>query len=205
MTAEAARTAPAAERNKAAILEVLRRKLPERGLVLEIASGTGQHVTYLAKELSGLTWQPSDPDPEMRGSIAARIAQAGAANILAPLALDARDAAWPITAADAVLCINMIHIAPWEATLGLLRGAGALLAQRGVLILYGPYRREGRHTAPSNEAFDAQLRSQNPSWGVRDLEAVVEAAGRPRLVLDEVVEMPANNFCVSFRRHAGSA
>ena len=196
-------TAPAAERNKVFILDVLRRVLPERGLVLEIASGTGQHVAYLAAELPGLAWQPSDADPKMMATIAAWTAETAAGNVLRPITLDVRDPAWPIEAADAVLCINMIHIAPWEATLGLMRGAARVLAKGGLLVLYGPYRRHGRHTAPSNESFDAWLRNQNGAWGVRDLEAVVEAAGVQGLVFDGAVEMPANNLTVVFRRKAG--
>jgi SAM-dependent methyltransferase len=198
-------TAPAAERNKGFILDVLRRVLPERGLVLEIASGTGQHVAYLAGELPGLTWQPSEPNPSMRVSIAEWIAETGAPNVLDPVALDVRDETWPVQGADAVLCINMIHIAPWEASLGLMRGAAGVLEDGGVLVLYGPYRRFRRHTAASNEAFDAKLRSEDPAWGVRDLEAVVEAAAGNGLVLAETVEMPANNLTVVFRREAGLA
>ncbi len=204
MASEAALTAPAALRNRAPILSVLRRVLPERGLVLEIASGTGEHVTYLAGELPGLAWQPSDPDATMLASIEAWTADTSVANVLRPMALDVRTEAWPVEAADAVLCSNMIHIAPWEATLGLMRGAARLLGDGGVLVLYGPYRRFGRHTAPSNEAFDAQLRSANLAWGVRDLEAVVEAAGVHGLVLDEAVEMPANNLTATFRAGGGS-
>lgn len=205
MTARAALTAPAADRNKEAIFSVLRQVLPPCGLVLEIASGTGQHVTFLAEKLPALTWQPSDPDPAMRVSIEAWRAETGAPNVLSPLAFDARDASWPIGTGDAVLCINMIHIAPWEATLGLMRGAARLLGHGGVLVLYGPYRRFGRHTAASNEAFDAQLRSTNPAWGVRDLEAVAETAAGNGLVFDQAVEMPANNLTVVFRSEAGSA
>src|SRR5918993_2998870 len=155
-------TAPAAERNKEPILAVLRRVLPERGLVLEIASGTGQHVIHFAGELPHLTWQPSDPDPELRSSIRAWIAQTGLSNVRAPLELDVCRQPWPVDAADAVVCINMIHIAPWAATTALMAGAARLLPTTGVLVLYGPGRREGRHTAPSNEAFDRQLQASNP-------------------------------------------
>ena len=193
-------TAPAAERNKDPILAVLRRVLPETGLVLEIASGTGQHIVHFAAALPRLAWQPSDPDPEMRVSIAAWIAETGLPNVRQPLAIDVRDEQWPVEHADAVLAVNMVHIAPWTATLGLIRGAGRLLPARGALILYGPYKRGGSHTAPSNKAFDAQLRASNPEWGVRDLEAVVDAARLQGIELEEVVEMPANNLTVVFRR-----
>jgi SAM-dependent methyltransferase len=199
----AALTAPAAERNKDPILAVLRRVLPETGLVLEIASGTGQHIVHFAAALPRLAWQPSDPDPEMPASIAAWIAETGLPNVRQPLAIDVRDEQWPVEHADAVLAVNMVHIAPWTATVGLVRGAGRLLPVRGALILYGPYKRGGSHTAPSNEAFDAQLRASNAEWGVRDLEAVVDAARPQGLALEEVVKLPANNLTVVFRRLIG--
>ena len=197
--AEVPLTAPAAEQNKGPILTVLKRVLPVRGLVLEIASGTGQHVVHFAQIMPHLMWQPSDPDPDLRASIRAWIAQASLSNVRAPLDLDVQNQPWPVKAADAVLCINMIHIAPWAATTALMAGATRLLPRTGVLVLYGPYRRDGRHTAPSNEAFDRQLRASNPDWGVRDLEAVTEAAASHGLALQDVTTMPANNFCVIFR------
>ncbi|KWI37094.1 SAM-dependent methyltransferase [Burkholderia ubonensis] len=193
-------SAPAAERNRGPILDVLRRVLPARGDVLEIASGTGQHVVHFAAGLPGLHWRPSDPDAQARRSIAAWIAQAGLSNVDAPLAFDVRDAAWPFAALDAIVCINMIHIAPWACAEALFAGASRVLRPGGVLVLYGPYRREGRHTAPSNAAFDAQLRSRDPSWGVRDLETVVALGLDRGLDCIEVVEMPANNLSVVFRR-----
>jgi SAM-dependent methyltransferase len=196
-------TAPAAERNKGPILAVLERVLPASGLVLEIASGTGQHAVHFARHLAGLVWQPSDPDPEMRASIQAWIDQADVQNVRAPLDLDVRVVPWPIQQADAVVCINMTHIAPWEATTHLMAGAGHLLSPGGVLVLYGPYRRDGRHTAPSNEAFDEQLRAANPAWGVRDLEAVTALAEKHGFALDLLVEMPANNLTLAFRRGPG--
>jgi hypothetical protein len=192
-------TAPAAERNKGPILAVLKRVLPASGLVLEIASGTGQHVVHFAQSMPHLTWQPSDPNPELRTSIRAWIAQTGLSNVRAPLELDVQNQPWPIVAANAVVCINMIHIAPWSAATALMAGAARLLPTTGVLVLYGPYRREGRHTAPSNEAFDRQLQASNPEWGVRDLEAVSEAAASHGLALRDVITMPANNLCVVFR------
>ena len=194
------RTAPAADRNKEPILAVLRRVLPESGLVVEIASGTGQHVVHFARALPGLEWQPSDPDPEARSSIAAWIAHERLPNVRPPLVLDVGSEPWPVDRADAVVCINMIHISPWAATLNLMTGAARLLPIDGVLFLYGPFRRSERETAPSNEAFDAQLRRQNPEWGLRDLEAVASAAERTGFDLIEIAEMPANNLSVVFRR-----
>jgi len=182
-----------AERNKQPILDVLSRVLPPQGLVLEIASGTGQHVVHFAAALPGLRWQPSDPDPELLRSIEARRAEAALPNLLAPIELDVQ-AAWPPTRADAVLCSNMVHVAPWAATGALMRGAGAVLPPEGVLVLYGPYRRDGRHTSPGNEEFDRALRAENSEWGLRDVEAVIAEAGREGIVLREIVEMPANNL-----------
>ena len=165
--------APAAERNREPILAVLRRVLPASGVVLEIASGTGQHVTHFAAALPELVWQPSDPAADARASIAAWTAHAGLTNVRAPLELDVERTPWGLDSAQAVLCINMIHISPWTATQALFDGASRLLDSGGVLYLYGPYRRHGAHTSPSNEAFDQQLRSRNPAWGVRNMEAVV--------------------------------
>jgi SAM-dependent methyltransferase len=193
-------TYPAPERNKAPILEVLRRVLPARGTVLEVASGTGQHVVHFAANLPALQWLPSDPEEPHRRSIEARVVQAGLANVAPPRALDVLDRPWPVGAVDAIMCINMIHIAPWEATLALLAEAGRLLPGDGVLFLYGPFRRGGGHTAPSNAAFDADLRRRNPSWGVRDLEDVQQLAGDAGMDLRDIVDMPANNLSLVFRR-----
>lgn len=190
--------APSSERNKGPILEVLRRVLPPRGLVLEVASGTGQHVAHFAAALPALEWQPSDLDERHLASIAAWIRHAGLANIRTPVRLDVESERWPLDRADAVLCVNMIHIAPWSAAEALVHGAARVLAPRGVLFLYGPYRRFGRHTAPSNEAFDADLRARNPAWGLRDMETVIELAAANGLSLVDVVDMPANNFSVVF-------
>lgn len=192
--------APAAARNRDAILEALRPVLPARGLVLEVASGTGEHAVHLASALPHLVFQPSDPDPRARASEAAWAEQAGLANLRPPLALDAAARSWPLSAADAVLCINMIHIAPWRAAEGLLRGAARLLPPGGPLCLYGPFRIGGRHTAPSNEAFDASLRAQDPEWGVRDLDELAALAGAVGLGGPEITAMPANNLTVVFRR-----
>jgi SAM-dependent methyltransferase len=194
------RSAPHVARNAGPIADVLRTVLPERGLVLEIASGTGEHSLHFAREFPQLRFQPSDPDPAALASIEAWRARTGPANLLPPIALDVRAPDWPLAAADAILCINMVHISPWAATLGLLRGAGRLLAAGAPLYLYGPYRRSGVATAPSNEAFDASLRTRDPDWGLRKLEDVVAAAELQGLRLDSVVEMPANNLSVVLRK-----
>ena len=194
--------APSPERNKQPILEVLARVLPPTGLVLEIGSGTGQHVTHFAKALPGLTFQPSEVDGERHASIAAWIRHENLANVRPPLAFDVTRLPWPVRAADAIVCINVIHISPWEATLALMRGAGEILPAGGVLVTYGPYKREGRQTAPSNAAFDASLKSRDPSWGVRDLEAVAAEAQAQGLELEEMAATPANNFALVFRKGA---
>jgi SAM-dependent methyltransferase len=194
------RQAPAAERNKDAILDVLRQVLPGRGLVLEIASGTGQHAVHFAAALTASSWQPSDPDPENRESIAAYVSASGIENVAAPIALDARDPRWPIDRADAVVCINMIHIAPWSAAEGLVRGAAGLLGEGKPFVLYGPFTRGGQHTAPSNADFDASLKRRDAEWGVRDLDDVTALAQCHGFELERVVAMPANNFTVVFRR-----
>lgn len=196
--------APAAARNGAAILEVLRDVLrdfvPRGGHVLEVASGSGEHAVRFAAALPDLRWQPSDPDPRALGSIAAHARAAGLPNLLAPVALDARARAWPVTRADAILCINMIHIAPWAATEGLMAGAGRLLPDRGLLILYGPFRIGGAHISASNAQFDDGLRARDPDWGVRDRDAVLAVAAEHGLRLDRQIAMPANNLSLVLRR-----
>ena len=196
----AKRHAPAAERNREPIAEVLREVLPERGLLLEIAAGTGEHAAFLAPLFPQLRWQPSDPDPGALGSIEAWQADSSADNLLPPVFLDAASGTWPLDAADAILCINMVHISPWATMEGLMRGAARLLPPGGPLILYGPYRRAGVATAPSNEAFDASLKARNPAWGLRDLQAVQEEAAGQGLAFHRLYEMPANNLTVVFRR-----
>jgi SAM-dependent methyltransferase len=193
---------PAVARNRDPILAVLRRVLPAQGTVLEIASGTGEHAAYFAAGLPHFTWQPTDPDSEARGSIAAHRAAAQLPNLEAPLALDARAPSWPVARADAVVSINMIHVAPWAAAEGLMAGAGRLLAPGGVLYLYGPFKENGQHTASSNAAFDASLRTRDPQWGVRDRDEVAALAQRNRLKLVERVAMPANNLSLVFQRQA---
>ena len=194
------RTSEAAQRNREAILAVLVRVLPDRGRVLEIASGTGEHAVAFATALGGLTWQPSERDAEGLASIEAWAAELGPTNLLPAVELDVERWPWPVSEADAIVCINMIHIAPWSACEALLRGAGALLRPGAPLYLYGAMKLEGRFTAPSNAAFDASLRARDPSWGVRVLEAVAAAAKSEGLVLAEVVPMPANNFSLILRR-----
>jgi len=192
--------APSAVRNRDPLLAVLRRVLPASGVVLEVASGTGQHAAWFAAHLPGLGWQPTDPDPARRASIAAWADEAGAPDLRPPLDLDVLRDPWPVPRADAVVCVNLIHIAPWRCAEALFRGAARLLPPGGPLVLYGPYRVAGAHTADSNAAFDASLRGQDPDWGVRDLEAVVTAAARAGLDWSETVPMPANNLTVVFRR-----
>lgn len=198
--ADPRRHAPATERNREPIRAVLADILPARGLVLEIASGTGEHAAYFAPAFPGLTWQPSDPDPDLRASIAAWREHSGANNIEAPIDLDTTAERWPVEAAEAILCCNMIHIAPWEAAEGLFAGAGRILAKGGPLILYGPFKRGGEHTAPSNARFDASLQAQDPRWGVRDLDDVTALAEANGLAFDAEFGMPANNLTIVYRR-----
>lgn len=195
------RHAPATTRNRDAILPVLRAELPPTGMVLEIASGSGEHAVYFARALPALRWLPSDPDPDALRSITAWADAAGLDNLAPPLRLDAAEPdAWPTSRADAMLCINMVHISPWAATLGLLRGAARLLPAGAPLCLYGPFFRDGVPTAPSNIAFDDSLRARNPDWGLRWVQDVEGAARSEGLGLARIVEMPANNLSLIFRR-----
>ena len=205
--ADARRFSPSAARNRGPILEVLTQFLPKKGIVLEIGSGTGEHAIHFAKALSGLDWLPSDPDMISRASIRAWIATEELSNVLPPVAIDVRDKVWGVEEAapfDAVLSLNMVHIAPLEASLGLLAGAGRLLKPDGVLVLYGPFMQSGRHTAPSNAAFDADLKRRNPQWGVRDVDDLVAKAAPQGLDLRETVKMPANNLSLIFSRMAAT-
>jgi hypothetical protein len=192
--------APAAGRNKEPIREVLARALPASGTVLMIAEGSGEHAAYFAAAFPQLTWQPTDRDDTALASIAAWCDEAQLPNLRVPLRLDVTDAVWPVAAADAITCINMIHIAPWEATLGLFAGAARTLPAGGLLFLYGPYRFDGAFTAPSNEAFDQSLRSRDPRWGVRDVRDLEATAAATGFALREAVAMPANNHSLLFRR-----
>ncbi len=196
-TGDVRKHAPATLRNREAIATVLMDVLPVSGLILEIASGSGEHVAHFAHELCGHQWQPSDPDPSALASIAAWTK--GLANVRPPIAIDAAAADWGIYHADAILCINMVHISPWAATLGLMAGATRLLPCDSPLILYGPYRRHGVPTAPSNEAFDESLRARDPAWGLRTVEAMTEVAEAHGLAFDRLIEMPANNLVLVYR------
>jgi len=197
----AARTSPSTARNRQPIMDVLAPRLPSGARVLEVASGAGEHAVFLAAAMPRVIWQPSDRDPEALASIAAWCEADGPPNLSPPVRLDAADlATWPDGPFEAVVCINMIHISPWEATRGLVAGAGHVLAPGGLLFLYGPYVEAGVETAPSNLAFDENLKSRNPAWGIRRLEAVAAEAARNGLALAERVSMPANNLAVFFRR-----
>ena len=197
---DARRHAPATSRNRDAILAVLRDVLPPSGLVLEIASGTGEHAAYFARSLPRLEWQPTDPDPDALASIDAWRVTEELPNLREPLALNAAAPDWLVERADAVVCINMIHISPWEATLGLMRGAARVLPAGAPLVTYGPYRREGHPLEPSNAAFDQSLKARDERWGLRLLEDVSGAAEAQDLAFERFVEMPANNLCVIYRR-----
>ena len=200
--------APATQRNREVILEVLQRVLPQFGTILEVASGTGEHAVFFAPRLQPRRWLPSDANPVSRASIDAWVKEFKIENLSAPIEIDASSSIWavedsallnnsPITA---IVNINMIHISPWSACLGLMAGAGRILPADGILYIYGPYKQGGKHTAPSNEAFDMSLRQQNPQWGVRDLDEVIAAASSQQLFLVETVQMPANNLSVVFKR-----
>ena len=186
-------------RNRQPILDVLARVLPPGGLVLEVASGSGEHAAFCARNLPSVRWQPTDAGDSALASIAAHRTDAGLPNLLEPLRLDAAAERWPIERADAIVCNNMIHITPWRITEGLMNGAGRIMAAGGILYLYGPYRIDGRHTAPSNKEFDDWLKAQNAEWGIRDIADVTALAQRHGFDMAETVAMPANNLSVIFR------
>jgi len=194
------RHAPATLRNRDPILTVLRRVLPGTGTALEIGSGSGEHAAYFAAALAPLRWQPTDASDTDFASITGWAREHGASTVEPPLVLDVTSETWPVTHADAMFSANVIHIAPWIVAEGMLRGAGRVVPPGAPLVLYGPFMRDGVHTAPSNAAFDAELRRRDPSWGIRDLGAVTRAADAHGLSLDDVTEMPANNLTVVFRR-----
>jgi SAM-dependent methyltransferase len=195
-------TWPAPERNKQPILSVLQRVLPERGTLLELASGTGQHASYFAQHMPGWTLQPSDLEATNLASISAWVRESALPNLLEPLSIDVCSDDWGVSPTDAIYNANLIHIAPWEAAMGLMRGAARHLLPHGVVVLYGPYRIAGQHTAPSNASFDDDLKRRDPRFGVRDLEAVVDLAAQNGLELRERVEMPANNQTLVLSRRA---
>lgn len=194
------RHAPAAGRNREPIAAVLAEELPPAGIVLEVASGTGEHAVHFARTFPGLSWQPSDPDPDARASIAAWREESGFASLLPPIEIEATAASWPLARADAVLCINMVHISPVAATEGLVRGAARLLAVDAPLVLYGPYFEDRIETAPSNLAFDADLRARNAAWGLRRAEWLDDLARSHGFERTRRVEMPANNLTLVYRR-----
>jgi len=194
------RHAPATARNSEPLAEVLAEELPASGLVLEVASGSGEHAVFLARRFPALDWQPSDHDAEALGSVDAWAAEGGCANLRPAIALDAALADWPIAAADAVLCVNMVHISPWDAAVGLFAGAGRLLASDAPLVLYGPFIEPDQESAPSNLAFDQSLKQRNPGWGLRntaDLDALAADNGLRRTARHA---MPANNLVLVYRR-----
>ncbi|MEH2424921.1 MAG: DUF938 domain-containing protein [Nostoc sp.] len=213
MTPQDARQyAPATQHNSQPILEILLQVLPESGTILEIASGTGEHAVFFAPKLSPRLWLPTDPNPQLRASITAWAEHFSCYNLYPPLELDVREPVWPVEnrAFDwlnrepivAIVNINMIHISPWSACLGLMAGAGRILPAGGILYLYGPFKQGGEHTAASNAAFDKSLRAQNPEWGVRNLDDVVAVASAQNLTLKQTYQMPANNLSVVFERSA---
>jgi hypothetical protein len=197
---EARRHAPATLRNRDAIAQVLHAVLPKTGMMLEIASGSGEHVVHFAQTFPNLQWQPSDCEPSALRSIMAWTADAGLANVLPPVPIDVEQAEWPVRQADAILCINMVHISPWTATLALLRQAALLLPSGAPLYLYGPFVRDDVMTADSNLAFDASLKARNPDWGLRDVADIDGAAAACGFVRGELIEMPANNLSLVYRR-----
>jgi hypothetical protein len=211
---DARQFAPATERNREPILAVLQQVLPASGLILEIASGTGEHASFFAPQLAPRYWLPSDANADALASIRAWQQRTSSKFLLSPIALEVSQSDWPQSVREseiflgvdaplaAIANINMIHISPWAATLGLMAGAGALLPPGGILYLYGPYRQKGQHTAPSNEAFDEMLKARDPNWGVRHLEDVIAAANRHGLRCQEAIAMPANNLSVIFKREA---
>lgn len=192
------RIAPAAERNKQPILDVLEEVLPTSGLVLEIASGTGQHAAFFASQMPHVTWQPSDRDEMALASIHAHVADAGLTNLRVPIRLDVMERPWPVRDLAAILCINMIHISPWASTLALLGGAAETLSNTAPLVMYGPYLIDGE-TAPTNIAFSERLQSEDPTWGVRELRDIEREARNVGLVLEQVIPRPANNHVLVFR------
>ncbi|PHM08369.1 DUF938 domain-containing protein [Nostoc sp. 'Peltigera malacea cyanobiont' DB3992] len=207
---DARKYAPATERNRESILEVLLQVLPESGTILEIASGTGEHAVFFASRLRDYLWLPTDVNPQSRASIISWTEHNVCDNVYAPLELDVREPVWAVENGGfdwlntkpivAIVNINMIHISPWSACLGLMAGAGRILKAGGILHLYGPFKQGGEHTSASNAAFDEYLRTENPEWGVRNLDDVVAVAREQNLILQQIYQMPANNLSVVFQR-----
>jgi Protein of unknown function (DUF938) len=207
---DARKYAPSTERNREAILEVLLQVLPENGTILEIASGTGEHAVFFASKLKDYLWLPTDVNPQSRASIISWTEHNVCDNVYAPLELDVREPIWAVENGGldwlntkpivAIVNINMIHISPWSACLGLMAGAGRILKAGGILYLYGPFKQGGEHTAASNAVFDEYLRTENPEWGVRNLDDVVAVASAQNLILQQIYQMPANNLSVVFQR-----
>jgi len=195
------RHAPATARNSQPLAEVLARELPASGLVLEVASGTGEHAVFMARRFPALDWQPSDCATDALHSVEAWAQDAGLANLRPAIALDAAAGEWPIEATDAVLCVNMVHISPWEATVGLFAGAGRLLPAGAPLIFYGPFIEDGVETAPSNRAFDQSLKARDPRWGLRRVADIDALAISQNLQRTARHEMPANNLVLVYRKH----
>jgi hypothetical protein len=210
MKADGRQHAPATGRNQGFILDILKAQLPTTGNILEIASGSGEHAIYMIHQLSSKkaprVWQPSDPSTEKQQSIAAWTKSSGTTLILSPVFIDTTEPTWAVEADDyphefsSILCINMIHIAPWEACLGLMAGAGRILPTGGCLYLYGPYKINGEHTAPSNADFDETLRARDPSWGIRDVNEVSGVAADNGLTFHAKHQMPANNLSLIFKK-----
>jgi SAM-dependent methyltransferase len=192
--------APATLRNRDAILRVLKLTLPENGLVLEIASGSGEHAAYFAPRLEGLTWQPSAPSSESRASISSWAEEIQGGDLLTPVELDVLVEPWPVLKADAIVCINMVHISPWEVTKSLMAGAGRTLRTGGILYLYGPYKVKGEHTSLSNQAFHESLKSRDRQWGIRDLADVISEAKTQGLMHTQSIQMPTNNQSIIFKQ-----
>ncbi len=203
MCGDAKHVFPAAERNRFAILAALRPLLPAAGRILEIASGSGQQVAAFAEACPGLTWFPSDPHPGARTSIALWVRDEGLGNVAAPMDIDVTEPGWfrgPGRGFDGIVCANLLHIAPWKVCEGLMSGAARLLESPAFLLIYGPFMRDGRHTSGGNRAFDKALRELCPDWGLRDVAGVAACAGRNGLRLDQVIQMPANNLSLVFRK-----
>jgi len=201
-TADGCWHSPSADRNRLPILEVLKSLLPESGFVLELGSGTGQHVEQFAQSFPEITWQPTDMDAELRESVSRRIALGSLPNVREPIHLDALEYSWPITRADALIVINMTHVSPWPVTLSIFKNASLCLSDSGFLFIYGPFKQNHKHTSAGNQAFDMELSHQNTEWRIRNLEDLQIAAEREGLTLTEKIDMPANNFSLVFRKAA---